>query len=230
MGKRNKLKKFNDLLTFSNVYQSYDPTEPKLEGVDGQVVDLKNQWNKAHFKNDNPLVLELACGRGEYSIALGQMYPNKNFIGVDVKGARLWKGAIQANELNLSNVAFLRTRIEVIDHFFGAAEVDEIWITFPDPFERSSKANRRLTYHNFNTRYRKILKPKGIVQLKTDSDSLWENTLLSLKEDEKIDILYQNDNIYAQPLDFPELEIKTYYERSHLENKRIIKYIRYTIN
>ena len=158
------------------------------------------------------------------------MYPDKNFIGVDVKGARIWQGAVHAQEQNLENVAFLRTRIEKIDHFFEAKEVDEIWITFPDPFERASKANRRLTYHNFHNYYRKFLKPGGIVQLKTDSDSLWENTLESLAEDQRIKILYQNDNIYAQPLDFPELEIKTYYEKSHLEKGRLIKNIRYTIH
>ncbi len=230
MGKRNKLKKFNDLAGFKNVYQCFDPTNPVLRSHDSGNIDLKSKWNSLHFSNNNPIILELACGRGEYSLALGRMYPDKNFIGIDVKGARIWKGANIALEENLNNVAFLRTRIEVIQYFFGPNEVDEIWITFPDPFERKSKANRRLTYHNFNETYRKFLKPKGIVQLKTDSDSLWENTLESLAEDEKINIIYRNDNIYAQALDFPELEIKTYYEKSHLENKRIIKYLRYTIN
>lgn len=230
MAKRNKLRKFSDLSTFKNVFQCFDPTAPSLVGAGNLSVDLKGKWGSEYFKNDHPIILELACGRGEYTIALGNRYPDKNFIGVDVKGARIWQGAVQANEQELTNVAFLRTRIEKIEHFFEAHEVDEIWITFPDPFERASKANRRLTYHNFNNYYRKFLKPGGIVQLKTDSDSLWENTLESLAEDEQIQIQYQNDNIYAQPLDYPELEIKTYYEKSHLEKGRLIKYIRYTIH
>ena len=230
MARRNKLRKFSDLSSFKNVFQCFDPTDPSLVGMGNTKVDLKNKWCSDHFKNDHPLILELACGRGEYSIALGKTYPDKNFIGVDVKGARIWQGAVNSRDQNLENVAFLRTRIEKIDHFFGPEEVDEIWITFPDPFERASKANRRLTYHNFHDYYRNFLKPGGIVQLKTDSDSLWENTLESLAEDERISIKYQNDNIYAQELDFPELEIKTYYEKSHLEKGRLIKYIRYTIH
>lgn len=230
MGKRNKLKKFADLLELDNVYQCFNPSDVKLETKGGQLVDLRGQWRKNHFKNDHPLILELACGRGEYSLALGEMYPEKNFIGIDVKGARIWKGANIAKEKGLDNVAFLRSRIEVIYHFFAEAEIDEIWITFPDPFEKSSKANRRLTYHNFNNFYRKFLKPEGIVQLKTDSDSLWENTLASLAEDDRINILYQNDNIYAQKLDYQELEVKTYYEKSHLEKGRLIKFLRYTIH
>ncbi len=230
MARRNKLRKFSDLSTFKNVFQCFDPTAPSLVGMDNQKVELKGKWNTDHFKNNNPIVLELACGRGEYTLALGAMYPDKNFIGVDVKGARIWQGAVHSREQNLENVAFLRTRIEKIDFFFMPDEVEEIWITFPDPFERASKANRRLTYHNFHDYYRKFLKPGGIVQLKTDSDSLWENTLESLAEDKRITILYQNDNIYDSPLDFPELEFKTYYEKSHLEKGRLIKYIRYTIH
>lgn len=229
MAKRNKLRKFSELSTFANVFQSFDPTNPKLVGKNDQEVDLKGKWCSDYFKNTNPIVLELACGRGEYTLALGKLYPEKNFIGVDVKGARIWQGAVNAQKQSLENVAFVRTRIEKIEHFFQENEVDEIWITFPDPFERASKANRRLTYHNFHNYYRKFLKKGGVVQLKTDSDSLWENTLESLSEDKQIKILYQNDNIYARPLDFPELEVKTYYEKSHLEKGRLIKYIRYTI-
>lgn len=226
MGKRNKLKKFAELSTFKNVYQCFNPLTPTLEGSAG-IVDLKGTWSKNHFNNDNPLVLELACGRGEYSLALAKLFPNKNFIGIDVKGARIWRGALNAINDDLDNVAFLRTRIEALEHFFAPSEIDEIWITFPDPFE--NKANRRLTHHNFNERYRKVLKPEGIVQLKTDSDSLWENTLEVLAEDPKLEIQYRNDNIYAQSLDFPELEIKTYYEKSHLLKGRTIKYVRYTL-
>lgn len=229
MGKRNKLSKFAQLRTYGNVYQCYDPIKTTLEGKDGVTVDLKGKWNSLHFKNSNPIILELACGRGEYSLGLAKMYPSKNFIGVDIKGARIWKGASIALDENITNVAFLRTRIEQIDAFFDKEEVAEIWITFPDPFERKSKANRRLTNHNFNTRYRNIIANNGLIHLKTDSDSLWEHTLEVVNEDKEIKVLYQNDNIYKEQLEYPELEIKTYYERSHLEDGRIIKYIRYTL-
>jgi tRNA (guanine-N7-)-methyltransferase len=226
MGKRNKLKKFAELTTFPNVYQCFNPLEPVLEGKDGEI-DLKGKWGSEHFKNDNPIVLELACGRGEYTLALAKKYPDKNFIGMDVKGARIWQGASIAINEDMSNAAFLRSRIEALEHFFAEKEIDEIWITFPDPFE--NKANRRLTNHNFNDRYRKVLKADGIVQLKTDSDSLWENTLVSLNADPLIKITYSNDNIYSKALDYPELEVKTYYEKSHLKKGRLIKYVRYTL-
>lgn len=229
MAKRNKLSKFSDLRSYDHVYQCYDPVNSVLEKSQGEEIDMAGQWNSFQFKNDNPIILELACGRGEYTLGLAAMYPNKNFIGVDVKGARIWKGATYALENKIENVAFLRTRIEQIDQFFAAGEVAEIWITFPDPFERKSKANRRLTNHNFLKRYRHILKPEGLVHLKTDADSLWEHTLEVIAEDPKIEVLYQNDNIYSRDLDFKELEIKTTYEKSHLEDGRIIKYIQYKL-
>ena len=149
MSRRNKLQKFAELLTFPNVYENFDPENPQLIGLNGMPVDRKGKWKKEHFKNDFPITLELACGRGEYSLGLGRMYPERNFIGVDIKGARIWKGARIALEENLTNVAFLRTRIEQIALFFDPEEIDEIWITFPDPFLRKSKANRRLTSCRF---------------------------------------------------------------------------------
>lgn len=226
MARRNKLQKFNDLLSFTNVYENYDPTHPKLLANETDEVDLKGKWKSDHFKNDNPLVLELACGRGEYSLALAKDNPEVNYIGVDVKGARIWKGAKIAQQENLDNVAFVRTRIEQIDLFFGEGEVDEIWITFPDPFLRKSKANRRLTSLQFLNRYKNIIKKGGIIHLKTDDPTLYEFSQEQFQECDFVEVLYDRDDIYAQPLDFKELEYKTYYEKQHLEKNRKIKYIK----
>lgn len=230
MSKRNKLQKFAELLTFPNVYENFDSKQPQLSAPNGETIDLKGQWAARHFQNEHPITLELACGRGEYSLGLARMYPERNFIGVDIKGARIWKGAGIALEEGLQNVAFLRTRIELITHFFSPNEVSEIWITFPDPFLRKSKANRRLTSTHFLNLYRKILLPNGLVHLKTDEPNLYEFTLETLAAEEKTIILYQNDNIYAQPLLFPELELKTNYEFMHLAAEKTIKYIQFTIH
>jgi len=227
MSKRNKLQKFAENRAFSHVFENFDVHNPQLAGKDGEIVDLKGQWKEKHFKNNNPITLELACGGGEYTIALAQMYPNRNFIGVDIKGARIWKGANSAIELGLNNAAFLRTRIEQIAAFFDAEEVDEIWITFPDPFLRKSKSNRRLTSPRFLKEYKKILKKDGIFQLKTDSPELYEFTMEVLEaEKEWVDCLYNDDDIYSKPLPIKELEIKTRYEYMHLEDKRLIKYVK----
>lgn len=227
---KNKLKKFAALETFKNVFQNFNVQDPKLHGADGNEIDLKGKWNSTHFKNENPLVLELACGHGDYTIELAKLYPNKNFIGVDIKGARIWSGANHALENNMNNVAFLRTRIEQIGLFFENNEIDEIWITFPDPFLRKSRASNRLTSPGFLSRYRTILKSNGIINLKTDSPELYAYTDEVLREDEQVEILYQNPDIYKQPLDFPELEIKTYYEKKHLKINRLITFTQFTIH
>lgn len=227
MGRKNKLKKFADLLSFPNVFENFDFHNPALKGQDGQDVELKGKWREHCFKNENPITLELACGRGEYSIGLASRYPNRNFIGVDIKGARIWKGAKTALVQNLPNVAFLRTRIELIDHFFEPNEIDEIWITFPDPFLRDSKANRRLTSAWFLEKYKSILKPGGVVHLKTDEPNLYEFTLETLEESDTYQLLEHNADIYAGPLPIPELDLKTYYERMHLEDGKTIKYVRF---
>lgn len=229
MSRRNKLEKFSELLSFPNVYENFDAKAPALAGENGALVDLKGKWVSEHFKNDHPLVLELACGRGEYTLGLSERFPERNFVGVDIKGARIWKGARQALERGLNNAAFLRTRIEQISHFFAPGEVSEIWITFPDPFLRKSKSNRRLTSPNFLNQYRNFLKPGGLVHLKTDAPSLYEFTLETLAEDPKVELLYHDDDIYTKPLITPELEIKTYYEHMHLAENKTIKYVRFTI-
>lgn len=230
MGRRNKLKKFAEILSFDHVFENYDPTTPQLTGKDGKPVDNKGQWKKSVFRNANPLVLELCCGRGEYTVALAAANPDVNYMGVDIKGARIWEGAVKALEANLTNVVFLRTRIEQTPLFLDTAEADEIWITFPDPFLKEVKQNRRLTSPPFLDRYRNFLKPGGIVHLKTDSSELYEFTLEVLLSDPRANILYRNDDIYGSQLLFPELEYKTYYEKKHLSAGKKITYIRFTIH
>ncbi len=226
MSRRNKLEKFAELLTFPNVYQNYSFKDPVLRGAGGKVEDLKGQWCRDHFGNNHELVLELACGGGEYTIDLARMYADRNFLGVDIKGNRIWKGARKGLEEELSNAAFLRTRIEQLDEFIGAGEVSEIWITFPDPFLRKSKANRRLTAPRFLKMYRQLLVPGGVVHLKTDSPELYEFTLEVLKECDFCRLQYAADDIYRESLPLPELAIKTYYEKMHLADGKSIKYVR----
>ena len=230
MSGKNKLKKFADLSTFSNVFQNHDIRQPELINSNEEIVEMKGRWNKDYFKNDHPLVLELACGKGEYTVGMAQQNPAINYMGVDIKGNRIWKGATDALDLKLDNVAFLRTRIEQIELFVAPNEVDEIWITFADPFLKKGKANRRLTSPPFLDRYRKILKPGGLVHLKTDEKRLSDFTLEVIESDPATNLLYYKEDIYSEPLDFSELEIKTYYEKMHLVKGKTIKYLRFTIS
>mgnify|MGYP006283768747 CR=1 FL=1 len=230
MSKRNKLEKFAEVLSFPNTFENFNPEHPELLGKDGEPVDLKGKWQSDYFGNSHPITVELACGRGEYTLELARAYPERNFIGVDIKGARIWKGARIALEEKLGNVAFLRTRIEQINYFFEPGEISEIWITFPDPFPRKSKANRRLTSPHFLQAYRTLLKKDGLVHLKTDADSLFVYTMETLEADPQVRVQYVDDDIYAKPLAFPELAYKTYYERMHLEAGKTIKYVRFQIH
>ncbi|MCB0634512.1 MAG: tRNA (guanosine(46)-N7)-methyltransferase TrmB [Saprospiraceae bacterium] len=228
MSRRNKLAKFAELLTFPNVYENFDTQQPELVGKDGAIVEQKGVWATKHFQNDRPITLELACGRGEYALGLARMYPERNFIGIDIKGARIWKGAGIALAEGLNNVAFLRTRIEILDAFFEKGEVQEIWITFPDPFLGNKKINRRLTAPYFLDRYRNVLAPDGVIHLKTDEYKLYEYTLEVLSKREDIEILHQDDDIYAGPLYLPELALKTYYEHLNISESDTIKYIQFS--
>lgn len=230
MSTRNKLQKFAELLEFPHVFENFSYENPELVGQGGEPVELKSRWKSDVFKNDHPLVLELACGRGEYTVALAERYPNTNFIGVDIKGARIWQGAKQVLEKNLKNAAFLRTKIELLDRFFAADEVDEIWITFPDPFLKDSKSLRRLTSPFFLNIYRNILKKGGIVHLKTDSPVLYDYTLEVIQNDGQCKLLYSSEDIYHQPLAYDELEIQTYYEAKNISGSGVSKYIRLIIN
>ncbi len=231
MSQRNKLKKFADILRFPNVYENFDPLSPFLQNGAVKEIEMKGKWNAEHFKKDANICLELACGRGEYSVALAEAYPDTHFIGLDIKGARIWQGATRAIEQKLDNAAFVRARIENIAAFFEKDEVKEMWITFPDPFLRDSKENRRLTSHNFLNRYLSFLHTDNQIHLKTDSPELYEFTLESISTFDKATLIEEYDDIYSLPsLPNPDLKFKTYYERMHLEKGKTIKYIRFQLD
>ena len=224
MGSKNKLKRFRENETFNNVIQ---PTRDELVN---QQFDLKGHWNEKVFRNDHPLVLELGCGKGEYSVALGKRFPDKNFIGIDIKGARFWRGAKTALEDGIENVAFLRAQLELIDLAFAEHEVDEIWITFPDPQIKYKRTKHRMTNIEFLQRYKKILKPEGVIHLKTDSEFMHGYTL-GLLHGAGHEVLYANHNVYKQEGSPDEVtSIQTHYETIYLEKNKPITYIRFKIN
>ena len=218
MGK-NKLSKFADMATYPNVFQ-YTFGTLQNEGF-----PLKGKWRADYFKNDNPIVLELGCGKGEYTVGLAQLFPEKNVIGIDIKGARMWSGAKQALTENLANAAFLRTHIELIHHFFDENEVSEIWITFPDP--QMSKTNKRLTSTRFLKMYSQILSDNGIVHLKTDSHFLYTYTKVVVEEN-NLTVFVDTDNLYQSGMDDKIINIRTFYEQQWLARGLNIKYIQFT--
>lgn len=213
MGQK-KLVKFAEVNTFSNVLQYPE--------------DVKGKWNGV-FKNNNPITLELACGKGEYAVGLGRLYPEKNFLGVDVKGNRIWKGAKTALQEGLHNVAFLRTQIDRVTEYFAPGEVEEIWITFPDPQLRLSKIKKRLTHPKFLRFYKQFLQPGGFVHLKTDSPQLYNFTkqVVLLYG---LELLADDDNIYSRPLENAELSIKTYYESLDIAGSNKVHYLKFRLN
>ena len=215
MGK-NKLQKFAEMEGYANVFQ-YPFARLQAEGG----FPLKGKWNTV-FGNDRPIVLELGCGRGEYTVGLARRFAGKNFIGVDIKGARMWAGAKQSNEEGLSNAAFLRTDIELIDRFFAAGEVSEIWITFPDP--QMKKVRKRLTSTRFLELYRHILKDGGLVHLKTDSPFLYTYTS-ALTALNAFDVKTQTADLYGESAADEILSIRTYYEQQWLDRGLSIKYL-----
>jgi tRNA (guanine-N7-)-methyltransferase len=223
VGSKNKLKRFKENETFSNVFQ------PTREEVISNQLPLKGKWRTDFFKNNNPIVLELGCGKGEYSVGLAQRNPNKNFIGIDIKGARFWRGAKTAVENEIHNVAFLRTQIELIEHCFDADEVDEIWITFPDPQIKYKRTKHRMTNAEFLNNYKKILKPNGLMHLKTDSEFMHGYTL-GLLHGLGHEVIYANHNVYKNegaPADVT--SIQTFYESQYLEVNKPITYIQFRI-
>lgn len=224
------MRKFAEILAFPNVYECYDVTRPELVGEGMRAVDLRGKWNSLHFRRSFPITLELACGGGEYTIGLAERFLGRHFIGVDVKGNRLWLGAKQALDRCLENVAFLRARIEVIDRFFEAGEVTEIWITFADPFPRASKENRRLTSPMFLELYRRILVPGGVVHLKHDDPDFVAYTLGVVEADSRCCLLEYVPDVYGSGVCSPELGIQTLYEGKHLAAGKTIKYLKFTIS
>ncbi|MEM7381772.1 MAG: tRNA (guanosine(46)-N7)-methyltransferase TrmB [Bacteroidota bacterium] len=220
MGSKNKLKRFKENEGFANVIQ------PKRSEVLADEAGLKGKW-KSYFGNDNPIVLELGCGKGEYTLGLAKRFKNKNFIGVDIKGARFWRGAKTALEDGLKNAAFLRTQIELIDHLFAESEVEEIWITFPDPQIKYKRTKHRLTNPSFLLKYQKILQPGGYINLKTDSEFLHGYTL-GLLEGLGMEVAYSNHDVYKNEGSPEEvLKIQTFYENQYLENGKPITYIKF---
>ena len=221
MGSKNKLRRFRENETFSNVIQ---PT--RKEVIDG--FSLKGNWHTL-FNNSNPIVLELGCGKGEYTIALARKNPNINYIGVDIKGARFWRGAKIALEENLTNVAFLRSQIELIDFIFDENEIDEIWITFPDPQIKYKRTKHRMTNPEFLKKYHHILNKNGFVNLKTDSEFMHGYTL-GLLHGQGHEVLYANHNIYhneGSPREV--IETQTFYENQYLAIKKPITYIQFRL-
>ena len=221
MGSKNKLKRFNENETFSNVIQ------PTREEVTTNFPH-KGKWNE-FFKNDNPIILELGCGKGEYTIALAEKNPNINYIGIDIKGARFWRGAKTALEEDLPNVAFIRTQIELVDFCFAENEVSEIWITFPDPQIKYKRTKHRLTNAEFLKKYHHILNEDGIMHLKTDSEFMHGYTL-GLLHGQGQEVLYAHHDIYTNP-HAPEdvLNTQTFYEKQYLEVKKAITYIKFRL-
>jgi tRNA (guanine-N7-)-methyltransferase len=216
MGK-NKLKRFAEIKTFENVFQ------PKID-FHSPDHELKGKWNEKVFLNNHPIVLELGCGRGEYTVAMAKQYPEKNFIGIDIKGARLWKGAKTANENKIPNAAFLRIRIELIEKFFAENEVSEIWLTFPDPQPRESKENKRLSSPHFLEKYKRMVREKGLLNLKTDSKELFDFTLIVLEKENGTLKLFTHD-LYNSITAHPDMLIQTTYEKMFLNEGKPICYL-----
>ena len=213
MGQK-KLIRFEAIKAFANVFQ--------------YPLDMKGNW-KTFFNNNNPITLELACGKGEYCVGLGKMYSNRNFIGIDIKGNRIWRGAKTAIDENLSNIAFVRTEIDVITNYFNPNEINEIWITFPDPQLRLSKAKKRLTHPKFLRLYQQFLQKDGLVHLKTDSPNLYQFTKTVI-ELYGIELLVDYHDAYNQPNITEELQIKTHYEQLDIANSNRIHYLQFKLN
>lgn len=219
MGK-GKLAKFADMASYPHVF------EYPYSVVDDVPFDMKGNWNRDFFKNDNPIVLELGCGKGEYTVGLARRYADKNFIGVDIKGARMWTGATEALNEGLKNAAFLRTNIEIIDRFFAPGEVSEIWLTFSDP--QMKKATKRLTSTYFMERYRRFLVPGGVIHLKTDSNFMFTYTKYMI-EANRLPVEFITDDLYHSGMDDDILSIRTYYEQQWLDRGLNIKYIKFRL-
>ena len=221
MGK-NKLRKFNDLGNFPNVF------EPAVDEVFDKDFKLKGNWSSRHFKNNHPIILELGCGKGEYTVGLANRFPEKNFVGIDIKGARLWVGAKQAVQGNITNASFIRTRIEFIKSFFTADEVDEIWVTFPDPQLKRRRNKKRLTSSRFLNSYREFLRDGGVVHLKTDNTVLYHYTFELVKQNE-LPIVYATEDLYGSDQAEIVFGITTYYEAQFISDGLNIQYLSFRL-
>ena len=223
---KNKLAKFADMERYPHVFQAADVA------TNDTPFAMRGRWHADFFKNDNPIVLELGCGRGEYTVGLGRLFPDKNLIGVDIKGARMWTGATESLEAGMSNVAFLRTHIEFIDRFFAPGEVAEIWLTFSDP--QMKKVTKRLTSTYFMARYRRFLQDNGLIHLKTDSNFLFTYTNYMV-EANKLPVDFKTDDLYHTLAAEQDEEVKqilgiqTYYEQQWIARGLTIKYLKFQL-
>ena len=215
---RKKLVRFAQNEVNPNVVQAGKPIFDQIKG----------QWNMLQFANDQPLVVELACGRGEFTLGLGRQYPNQNFIGVDIKGSRIWKGSSSATAEGIHTVAFLRTQIQQLQDFFAPGEISELWITFPDPFPRDGDEKRRLTSPKFLEMYKQLVKTGGLIHFKTDNTGLYEYTDLVLSERPDCQIHYNTADFYESELRDAHHGIKTRYEKIFSDKGEKIKYIQFS--
>jgi tRNA (guanine-N7-)-methyltransferase len=212
VARKRKLEKIADIKVLPNVFE--------------QPAELKGNWKNNIFENEDPITVEIGCGRGEYTVSLGRMFPGRNFVGVDIKGPRIWKGARIAFNEKLQNVAFIRSLIETITDYFSPGEVDEIWVTFPDPYPKPSKAQKRLISNRFLSIYSQILKPGGLINFKTDNAELFDWAVQTFKENPIIQLEDYTSDLYHSPLLNEVTAIKTTYEEKFLAEGKIIKYAR----
>lgn len=227
MGK-NKVARWSELGTFDKVIQ------PKIGDVSNKDHHVKGRWNNDLFKNENPVILELGCGKGEYTVGLATRFPCNNYVGIDIKGARMWRGAKTANDLKLNNVAFIRTRIEFINSFFFQDEVDGIWITFPDPHPGGRNSDKRLTSPKFLNIYRLFMKNKGLVHLKTDNTEMYDYTK-KVVEHNNLEMVFATNDLYSENADVDAfshdiLSIRTHYEKIFLEDGLKIGYLSFRLD
>lgn len=220
MGK-NKLEHFAETATFPHFFQ---PTYDELENG----FELKGKWHPEFFENENPLILELGCGKGEYTVGLAEKYPEKNFIGMDQKGARMWRGAKTSLEEDMLNVAFIRSKVELAGYFFDRNEIDEIWITFPDPHLKDREIKKRLTSPRFIEMYKQFLKPNGIIHLKTDNSGLFKYTL-NFIEEEKYCLNYKTSDLYQSDYDGDASQFQTHYEKIFSKKGHKINYLNFSL-
>lgn len=219
MGK-NKLARFAENLTFDNLFQI------PYEQIKDQDFEMKGHWDEMYFHNNNPIILELGCGKGEYTVGLAAKYPEKNFIGIDIKGARLWRGCKTASDNKMTNVAFLRCHIQMLESYFAKDEISEIWITFCDPQPKNE--NRRLSSPRFLQIYSNFLKTDGLLHLKTDSKELFDYTIDMLKK-ENHGILFATDDLYNSEYNGDAVDIQTFYEKMFLNEGKPITYIKFIL-
>jgi tRNA (guanine-N7-)-methyltransferase len=216
---RNKQDRFRENMLRENVIEQGKPIYNSIKG----------NWQNTQFKNPNPVILELACGKGDYTIGLARLFPEYNFIGIDIKGSRIWTGSRIAEMEGLKNAAFLRTEIHGLENFFSENEVNAIWITFPDPRPRERDIRRRLTYPRYLWIYRKIVRPGGWIYLKTDNDQLYQYSLETIKSMEWVRDIYFTDDLYQSGLVNDHFGLQTIYEKRFLEQGIKIKYIKFQI-